>query len=62
MLWKQIEKQLIHQKLSVYRLALKAGIDPAMVYRLRDGKAKDLYHGTVVKIADALGVSLDEFR
>lgn len=62
MLWEQIEKQLKKQNMSTYRLALKAGIDTAMLYRLRDGRTKDLYHGTVVKIADALGVSMDEFR
>ncbi|HFI0742708.1 TPA: helix-turn-helix domain-containing protein [Streptococcus suis] len=39
---------------------MNAGLDPAMLYRLRDGKVKDLHFETVKKIAKALDVSLDE--
>ncbi|HFU4450192.1 TPA: helix-turn-helix domain-containing protein [Streptococcus suis] len=60
MLWKNIERILAEKNFSVYRLALNAGLDPAMLYRLRDGKVKDLHFETVKKIAKALDVSLDE--
>lgn len=49
MLWKNIERILAEKSFSVYRLALNAGLDPAMLYRLRDGKVKDLHFGTVKK-------------
>ena len=60
MLWKNIERILAEKKISIYRLALNAGLDPAMLYRLRDGKVKDLHFETAKKIAKALDVSLDE--
>ncbi|HFU3963473.1 TPA: helix-turn-helix domain-containing protein [Streptococcus suis] len=60
MLWKNIERIMIEKNFSIYRVALNAGLDPAMLYRLRDGKVKDLHFETVKKIAKALDVSLDE--
>ena len=62
MLWKKISEKLSERNWTVYKLCLKAGIGPAGIYRLRDGEVKDLYFDTVKKIADALEVSLDEFR
>ena len=58
MLWDKI----LRKNWMVYKRCLKAGIGPAGIYRLRDGEVKDLYFDTVKKIADALEVSLDEFR
>lgn len=49
MLWNNIERILAEKNFSVYRLALNAGLDPAMLYRLRDGKVKDLHFETVKK-------------
>ena len=62
MLWKKISEKISERNWTVYKLCLKAGIGPAGIYRLRDGEVKDLYFDTVKKIADALEVSLDEFR
>ena len=62
MLWEKISEKLSERNWTVYKLCLKAGIGPAGLYRLRDGEVKDLYFDTVKKIADALEVSLDEFR
>ena len=62
MLWEKISEKLSERNWTVYKLCLKAGIGPAGIYRLRDGEVKDLYFDTVKKIADALEVSLDEFR
>ncbi|WP_270615495.1 helix-turn-helix domain-containing protein [Streptococcus koreensis] len=58
----KISEKISEKKWTVYKLCLKAGIGPAGIYRLRDGEVKDLYFDTVKKIADALEVSLDEFR
>lgn len=62
MLWEKISEKISEKNWTVYKLCLKAGIGPAGIYRLRDGEVKDLYFDTVKKIADALEVSLDEFR
>lgn len=62
MLWETISKKLSEKNWTIYKLCLEAGIGPAGIYRLRDGEVKDLYFDTVKKIADALEVSLDEFR
>jgi len=62
MLWEKISEKISEKNWTVYKLCLKAGIGPAGIYRLRDGEVKDLYFDTVKKIANALEVSLDEFR
>lgn len=62
MLWEKISEKISEKNWTVYKLCLKAGIGPAGIYRLRDGEVKDLYFDTVKKLADALEVSLDEFR
>ena len=62
MLWETISKKLSEKNWTIYKLCLKAGIGTAGIYRLRDGVIKDLQFETVKKIADALEVSLDEFR
>ena len=62
MLWKKIAEQISKKNWTVYKLCLKAGVGTAGIYRLRDGEVKDLHFETVRKIADALEVSLDEFR
>ena len=62
MLWEKIAEQISEKNWTVYKLCLKAGVGTAGIYRLRDGEVKDLHFETVKKIADALEVSLDEFR
>lgn len=62
MLWSQIEEQLKKKGWTVYKLSQVTRIGTSVFYNLQHGRTKDLYHGTVVKIADALGVSMDEFR
>lgn len=62
MLWEKIYEKLSEKNWTIYKLALTAGVDPATIYRLRNGKVNDLYFETVCKIADVLEVSLDEFR
>lgn len=62
MLWETISKKLSEKNWTIYKLCLKAGIGTAGIYRLRDGVIKDLQFETVKKIADALDMSLEEFR
>lgn len=61
-MWELIDMKMAEKGWSIYRLAENAGLKPSVIYALRDGKSKSLMFDTVVKIADALGVSLDEFR
>ena len=62
MLWETISKKLSEKNWTIYKLCLEAGIGTAGIYRLRDGVIKDLQFETVRKIADALDMSLEEFR
>lgn len=61
-MWKVIEKELKKQNMRVSDLAKKAGVNYPMLAELKSGKKKDLKFSNIAKIADALGVSLDEFR
>lgn len=48
---------------TLYQIAKDAGVDYALLYRLTHGKVKrDIYLSTAFKLADALGVSVEEFR
>ena len=62
MIWEKIYQKIQEKNWTIYKLCLKAGVGTAGIYRLRDGEVKDLYFDTVKKIADALEVSMDEFR
>lgn len=62
MLWNKINQKIQEKNWTIYKLCLKAGVGTAGIYRLRDGEIKDLYFDTVKKIADALGISIDELR
>lgn len=45
-----------------YALAKKAGLKQSLLIDLKAGRAKDIKLATAIKIADALDISLDEFR
>lgn len=48
--------------LTPFKLGKKAGVDHAMIYKLLQGKQKDLMLSTAFKLADALNVDINEFR
>ena len=52
-MWDEIEQQLKLKGWSMYRLAKESGVHPSNFSNLKAGR---------MKIADALEVSLDEFR
>ncbi|MDU8985807.1 helix-turn-helix domain-containing protein [Ligilactobacillus animalis] len=60
MLWLKIEKELMRQKISVYRLAKNTGIKQTTLQNYKNGTEPSFKN--MCKIADALGVSLDYFR
>lgn len=62
MLWEKIEFLLDQKNMTAYRLSKLSGISKENLSQLKLGKLKSMKFETVVKIADALDVSLDEFR
>lgn len=48
--------------LTPHGVAKKAGIDHTVIYKILSGERKDIYLSSAIKIADALEISLDEFR
>lgn len=60
MLWLEIEKELIKQNISVYRLAKNTGISATTLQNYKNGAEPSFKN--MCKIADALNVSLDYFR
>lgn len=62
MLWKTIEDELAKQGKSLYWLAKETNKEKSFYYRLKNGIVKTINLDTAIKIADALDISLDEFR
>lgn len=58
----KIQKRLDERGKTVYWLAKEAGLGFGSVYPLLSGKRTEPTFSTMEKIADALDVSLDEFR
>lgn len=61
MMWKKVEKILKEKGMSIYRLSKITGI-PDNTLRNYRSKHSDPSFTNVCKIADALGISLDELR
>ena len=61
MLWELVQKQLDKQSMSVYRLSKLTGIPNPTIFSYKNNGVEPTF-SNMVKIADALGVSLDEFR
>lgn len=62
MLWLRIESKLKEKGISAYRLSKMTGISHQALSSLKTGKSKSPSFELMVKIADALDISLDEFR
>ena len=61
-MWKKIELQLKSKGWSMYRLANESGVHQSNLSNLKAGRLKEMSWSNMCKIADALEVSLDEFR
>lgn len=56
-------KQLIeNSKLSKHQIAEKTGVNHSVIYRLCSGETKEIKITTAFKLADVLGVDVNEFR
>ena len=61
MLWKLVQAQLDKKHITVYRLAKLTGIPNNTLYEYKNNGVEPSF-SNMVKIADALDVSLDVFR
>lgn len=62
LMWDKIEKQLKIKGWSMYRLAKESGVHQSNFSNLKAGRLKEMSWTNMCKLADALEVSLDEFR
>ena len=61
MLWETVRNQLTKKSMSVYRLSKLTGIPNSTLLSYKNDGVEPTFNN-MEKIADALGVSLDEFR
>lgn len=61
MLWSRIQSQLDQKEMSIYRLSKITGIPENTLYGYKNNGVEPSF-SNMVKIADALNVSLDIFR
>lgn len=62
MLRENIERLKKEHNITMYEWSKRAGIPQSLLILLKNGHSKGLNFETVVKLADALNISLDEFR
>ena len=60
-MWSQIQNELKKQGKSVYWLSKQTGISDNTLYSYKN-EGREIPFGKVCKIADALGISLDDLR
>lgn len=58
----KINYLLNENNITAYELAKKSGLTTNAIYQLAKGTSKDVKLSTLIKVADALDISLDEFR
>lgn len=61
-MWDEIEKIMNYQELTQRQLALKMNVSPGILTELKKGRIKKPSFELMCKFADALNVSLDDFR
>ena len=62
MLIEKIEQKAKEKGWTLYRLAKESGITLSLIYTLKNSKSKTVTWDTMVKISNALGVSLDDCK
>lgn len=61
-MWEQLNRIMQERNLNGYQLSKMAGVNRSFFSDLKSGKVKSLSWTNMCKLADALDVSLDEFR
>ena len=61
-MWEQLNRIMQERNLNGYQLSEMSGVNRSFFSDLKSGKVKYLSWPNICKIADALEISLDEFR
>ena len=61
-MWEQLNRIMQGRNLNGYQLSKMSGVNRSFFSDLKSGKVKYLSWPNICKIADALEISLDEFR
>lgn len=61
-MWEQLNRIMQERNLNGNQLSKMSGVNRSFFSDLKSGKVKSLSLGRICKLADALEVSLDEFR
>ncbi|WP_273958065.1 helix-turn-helix domain-containing protein [Lacticaseibacillus paracasei] len=62
-MWHIIKRLMREKGYSIRKLSRVAGYkNPTTIYSIKTGQSKNPSFSTMIRIADALGVSLDELR
>ena len=62
MLWSKIKSKLIEKNMTEYELGKITGLSAQQIYQFKKRNSENPRWLSMVKIADALDISLDEFR
>ncbi|RZI47988.1 helix-turn-helix domain-containing protein [Lactococcus kimchii] len=62
MLWSKIKNKLDEKNMTEYQLGKITGLGPQQIHQLKKRNSENPRWLTMIKIADALDISLDEFR
>lgn len=60
--WRKLERIIDDREMTIYQLSKVTGIGVGVFYNLKSGRKNDIKLRTAIKIADTLGISLDELR
>lgn len=61
-MWYVIDRRMKELGITAYEVAKRAGLTRQAIYAIRDGRKKDITLTTAFKLADALGIDVNEFR
>ena len=61
-MWEQLNRIMQERNLNGHQLSKMAGVNRSLFSDLKSGKVKYLSWPNICKVADALGISIDELR
>lgn len=59
---KKIKELMDNAELTRHQIAQKVGVNHSVIYKIYNGSTKEIKISTAFKLADALGVDINEFR
>ena len=61
-MWEQLNRIMQERNLNGHQLSKMAGVNRSFFSDLKSGKVKYLFWPNICKVADGLGISIDELR